>query len=481
MPIHDRIMTGVGQIEIIYTRYGGWIKPAKALIVPRSLIFQDDPLFSPDELQVGMHQTFQYVDSELQHDRDILAALGCRNLDCDMVCSVISSSFRFSEKSYKWISHLFEYLYTNVSNNKRHSGRCKSARFLRTATGAWTSVSESKNVYLPLSTEPEQMPMGIELSVLDSEFYLELSKSRTANLFLTLNLNLCHLSDKDLIKEIIRVHREGHTSQGDFDFETSLNHTRYLTRCQHLIGHSEKEDIRSLFRVADHHNLLKSNKEVIMDWTFAGNSHIGQCTLSEICSSDSRFSFLSTKYSSIQSDFLQSFTDVQNIASFAQETITQLRKRIHRTEVASPFYTELLSPKRLGNNLLLYYLADKGINSRSFSGKDVLFAALRQLEFLSENGSFSALSSCYLRTTSLEKFLTDEMDIVRIESPNDYKWSFLKSLGVTSEPNLELFLHQLREQKKTVSLTDHEGIEDRLYHELVFFCLGKSKDLRVLE
>jgi hypothetical protein len=473
-PIRKGIMAAVKYTKLIYTQSGSWVQPRQSLIVHRSLIFHDEPLFSRNELQVGMRQAFEYVDPELHQDRELLFALGCGNLDYEIVCSVISSSFPFFEKSYEWIAHLFQYLHS-INESKR---RYESAPFLRIATGGWTSVSEGK-VYLPLSTVFD-MPMGIELSVLDSRFYKEVSKSRTADQFLTTTLKLHRLSEFDLIKEIVRVHRVGQTSHGDFDFETSLNHVQYLTRCQHLIGSSEK-DIRNYFKVVDHNDVLKSNKEVIVDWTFVGNNHIPQCTLSEICS-DGGFSFLSPKYSSDQSKFLQSFTDVQNIATFIQETVIQrYRKRTYTTEIVSPFYTELLSPKRLGNNLLLYYLADKGINSRSFTGKNTVSEALRALEFLCESGFFSALQSCYLRTTNLEPFLTDEMNILRVESPNDHKLSFLSSLGVTSEPNLELFLHQLREHKKSISLAEREGIEDRLYRELVQFCLEKSKDLGVLE
>jgi len=469
-------MTDVRQTAIIRTRSGGWCKPAQALIVPPSLMFQDEPLFSQDELQVAMHQRFEYVHSEMQRDREILTALGCQNIDGDVVCSVISSSFSFSKRSYEWISHLFHYLHTNL-NVSKYFRRYKAARFLRLATGTWTSVSGCNKVYLPLLTGREQTPMGIELPVLDSEFYQEVSKSRTANLFLTMNLKLDHLHDSDLITEIIRVHREGQRRDGEFNVETCLNHTQYLARYQHLMGPSEKQDIRSIFRVADHHNLVKPNKDVIVDWTFAGNGHIQKCTLSEICSSD-RFSFLSRQYSQVLCNFLECFTDVQFIASFTQAATTRYSSR---TELPSSFYLDLLSPKRLGNNLLLYYLANNGISYRSSSGKDVLLTALRKLEFLCENGSFSALESCYLRTTHLEKFLTDNMGILHLESPNDHKWSFLKGIGVTSEPNLELFLHQLREQKRTASLplSDQEGIEG-LYKELAVFSMG-SRDRGVRE
>jgi len=75
-------------------------------------------------------------------------------------------------------------------------------------------------VYLPLSREADPVPGGIELSVLEGQFYQELRKSCAANLFLTINLKLSDLSERTLIKEMIRVRREGQISQGDFEFET---------------------------------------------------------------------------------------------------------------------------------------------------------------------------------------------------------------------------------------------------------------------
>ena len=91
----------------------------------------------------------------------------------------------------------------------KHTEQYKIARFLRLTTGAWVSMSGSNKVYLPLSIETEQRPIGIELSILDSDFYQEISKSDEAILFLTRTLCLDNLRKIDLIKEIIRVHREG--------------------------------------------------------------------------------------------------------------------------------------------------------------------------------------------------------------------------------------------------------------------------------
>src|SRR5271170_4879714 len=108
-------------------------------------------------------------------------------------------------------------------------------------------------------------------------------------------------------------------------------------------------------------------------------------------------------------------------------------------------------------------------------GKEILFAALRQLEFLCQSGLYSPISTCYVCATELEKFLTEDMHVLQLESPNDTKWTFLKSLGVTLEPDIELFLDLLREQKKTISLTDDvENIADLLYEEMITFCMPSN-------
>jgi hypothetical protein len=138
---------------------------------------------------------------------------------------------------------------------------------------------------------------------------------------------------------------------------------------------------------------------------------------------------------------------------------------------------------RLHHNLLLYYLSDKNIGSASGPAKDILYDALRKLEFLCENGSFVVISKCYLRTSRLQNFLTEDMNILCIESPDDRRWSFLKDVGVTVEPNLELYLDQLRTQKRNHALNVHDlqqGIENVLYQDLVSFCMT-CRDQTVLE
>jgi len=447
--------------KVIRTRSETWIQPAQALFVPRSLMFQDKPLFSETEVGAAMGQTFEYVDSEFEHHRDLLFALGSRTMDVGIVNAIISRSLSFSEKSYEWIRELFQYLCSNAPYKHSYGDAC----FLRLATGSWTSLSAQSKVYLPLLREPEQMPFGIRISVLETEFYQKISKSRRADLFLTTTLKLGPLATDDLIKEIIRVHRERLTSTGALlDVETCLNHTQYLIQYNHLIGVSAT-DIRTQLQVADHHSVVSPNKQIIRDWTFAGNSHIEPCTLSEICGSNNRFSFLSSQYSPAQKDFLLHFTDLQDFPSFTRPSESTLVDQWYGNcpEVASPFYTDILSPKSLGNNLLLYYLALKCPVSVVPRGKEILFAALRQLEFLCQSGLYSPISTCYVCTTELERFLTEDMHVLQLESPNDTKWRFLKSLGVTLEPDIELFLDLLREQKKTISLTDDvENIADLL-------------------
>jgi hypothetical protein len=83
--------------------------------------------------------------------------------------------------------------------------------------------------------------------------------------------------------------------------------------------------------------------------------------------------------------------------------------------------------------------------------------------------------SCYLQTRSLEKFLTEDMNVLQIENPESRDWFFLKDLGVTSEPNLELFLRFIRVQKSgEFVVADAPGVEDTLYKDLVIFCMTAS-------
>ena len=262
--------------------------------------------------------------------------------------------------------------------------------------------------------------------------------------FLMRTLCLDNLRIIDLVKEIIKIHRDDWVAKANFDVQIYVNHTQYLTQHQYLMK-SEKMTLWCVLQIVDHHNLIKFNKEVMMNWTFSENNHITVCILSETCSSDSRFLFLTHQYLIMQQDLLQSYTDVQTIIFFAQMTTKSYHTTYHYVmKIISSFYIDILSPKWLENNLLLYYLVDKKIDYSSNSGRDILFETLWKLEFLHENGFFSVISSCYLRIIHLEKFLIDDMNILHIESPQDQKWFFLKHLGAISEPNLELFLHQLQ-------------------------------------
>ena len=93
------------------------------------------------------------------------------------------------------------------------------------------------------------------------------------------------------------------------------------------------------------------------------------------------------------------------------------------------------------------------------------------------NGKFAPISHCYLQTSRLKMYLTKGMNILEVENPESGRWSFLEDLGVACEPNLGLFLHHLRLQKGSITAQfDGKGIEDRLYADLVSFCLRAKTD-----
>ena len=138
-----------------------------------------------------------------------------------------------------------------------------------------------------------------------------------------------------------------------------------------------------------------------------------------------------------------------------------------------PFYTEILSPRRQSSNVLLYYIADIWDQLRSSSIPIVFAAFTRVLQCLEciceDNNPMARLSSCYLRTRRLDTLLTSGRNVLKVDLPAAPKCIFLKSLGVTLEPTLDIYLEQLR-RRKTDKIRPTNV--DWFYKDLVLFCKG---------
>jgi hypothetical protein len=452
-PVRERILQIVKERAVVFT-IDKWVKPVDALICPRKLHFNDKPLFTNADLRKGTLQPYEFVDSELLNDKDILNALGCHTLDEELVCSIISSSsFQFSEKSYEWVAHLSGYLY---QYRETLPSKVRSARFLLLNTGKWSSMLEHDRVYRPLERNYKYKPAGIQLAILDAEFYDAMQKHHPASWFLTFVLKLQTLHDRDIMDEIITLHEKEQSLETDI----CLNHTQCLAQAKHLTP-NQKLRLGQFFHVVDQAGNVKLSKDVLIDWNFPGNKYIAATTLSTACGS-STLSFLNQNYRADDQNFLRSCTKIQ----FNLSDTTALS-----------VYMNYLAPKQQGNNLLLYYLADRKFASFATKRGTKLCNALGELDFICESGSPAPMSSCYLRTSSLSQLLTENMSVLQIEGPDDQKWSFLADFGVTIEPSLPLYLRRLRLQKSKETLSQEEGIENRLYKELVRFIMISDSDM----
>lgn len=461
-PICQPLMKQLSNMPLIWTMNGLYANPKCVLIVSPRLFYQEKPLFAENGLEYGGLGGHEYVHPDLASDTAILDALGCRKLDDNHAGRIMSNhSFPFPEKSIDWIRRLFEYLsQTSVSSRPFYY---KKARYLRLTDGKWTSLTESRKVYLPGLGRENYGDLGIRCSILDEGFYRSISENNSAKFFLTSRLGLQSLGLPDVIEEIAQLHLDGSVNS-----DLCFGHIRFLMDDQSWLR-SKNERLIDHFNVVDTTGRVKQAKEVLVDWKFEGNAQISPTSLSEICNSDA-LSFLSSEYTTKQRDLLKKYMGLKASPPL-------ISTNMWGTANISRIYAHSLSPRQLGNNLLLYYIAHININLNSYGTG--FFSFLRQMEFQCTNGAFIALSECYLETGQLKHFVTEDMNILQIESPDSSQWDFLSKCGVRTKPDLELHLNRLRFQKKNVRFLHEPGSEDLLYQELVTYCLPspRSDDL----
>jgi hypothetical protein len=170
----------------------------------RLIVFQDELLFRDIELRYGTTvKQYEYIHLEFLCGERMARELGCETLDEHLICSIIASAaVPFSEAIGMDPAAL------PISVDKvsayRLVQKCKSARFLRLMTGAWSSLAECDERYLPSAYDSAHMPAGLTLAVLDKAFYNTITDSSyEAELFLTRVLQLQRrVHDIDIIDEI---------------------------------------------------------------------------------------------------------------------------------------------------------------------------------------------------------------------------------------------------------------------------------------
>lgn len=478
-PVVLKILEEVTKIEIVRTCSGNWVIPSHALIVPQQLLFKNEPLFTEAELKFGTTQPYAYIDSAYKTThRSILSKIGCPTFSAQLVNSIIQSNrLVFSQKSYGWIAVLFQYLWHHP--NKDPSQNVNVPLYLQLSDGTWTSVTRSKQVFLPLN-----YPLAIEfkslgIAVLHGKFYEEISKNPEADLFLRRILNIKALERTDIVLAIIDRHHQVRPSASSLSIEECFDHAAYLTLHQHFLSKAEIDSLRKSFHVVNHVNrVVKLSKDVLIDRDIAMTP---PTSLSRVCISSS-IQFLSDRYPPEVTTFFIHPLQLQSFPPLTVDVPTDSNcRRSWSTirSIPSPFYTDVLSPTRQGTNVLLYYLADIWDQLTNKLSK-VFLDALQELKCFCENRSLAELSSCFLRTRQLDKFLTLDMNVLEVDCPEDPKWTFLKTLGVSLEPCLDIFIKHLRRKKRT-PLRGIPNLADTLYKDLVMFCRGRvinSQDLR---
>ena len=95
------------------------------------------------------------------------------------------------------------------------------------------------------------------------------------------------------------------------------------------------------------------------------------------------------------------------------------------------------------------------------------------------------LFSYFLHILQLDKLLLPGMNILLLNSLENAKWAFLMNLGVLFEPTLEVYLEQVRRNKREICEKGAASIStgiivNRFYKDLVIFCKNLSNILWTL-
>lgn len=476
-PVVEQIFSILRKLPVVLSRSGNWVHPTRALIVPRQLLFEDKPLFTEREIKYGTNKPYEYVDSAYDTVRTmtLLKALGCQVLDFEFVFNIISAAnFPFQEKPYTWFATLFQYL---NSNERMSKTKARVPFYLKLNDGSWTSLAKSMKIFLPVMSTPDEDIPILGIAILHDKFYGKIAQTAAADVFLRNMVQVKELSDSDIIRAIIEYHRQ---TRGYPDslltVDVCLKHAAYLTRRQHLIQISEKRQLQEVFHFIDHNKIIVCGAEnVILDWEISVNE--GTSTiLSQLCES-STLHFLSKDYSHEVKQFITNFLEIKLFPPFTEKTTLERLSKKRRLvkyegEITSTVYTELLAPKRRHDNIILYYLSDL-LQAKRLPEIPLVFRdELGKLECLCENGSLAMLENCFLRTRSLDPFLSPEMNVLAVSSPGEPRWKYLETVGVSLQPNLDIFLHLIRRWKSEViePLEVAFNVLNRIYKDIVLFC-----------
>lgn len=267
------------------------------------------------------------------------------------------------------------------------------------------------------------------------------------------------LSSRDVVDAIIEYHSG--SKAVDLTLETTIAHINFL-KDRHIPSEMTQK-IRSKFHLIDQNGVPTVNTALCRDRSFISDTGTS-ILLSEVCNGE--LVFLPPVYDSAAcSEFVHNFLAVKSYPPLLSE----------HSKIPTEFYTHTLSAQQQGSNVILAFLADiySGGSSPAENWNNFLHE-IADMEVFCANGNLEPISSCYLRTSALAPFLTDDMSVIKLHEPTHPKWNFLKDLRVRLTPTLDLHIHKIRRLKLHGSLPlDLNSI----YEPLVAFFISKPPSM----
>jgi hypothetical protein len=426
--------------NIFLSRGGNWISPEEAFILPPEFIMDGEPLFSEEELNTGSTTKLRYLSSEhytSPRSRKVLKILNVREFSHASVERIVTKPEFFCKKPDEWFSRFFTYLYRYQADHGESSPVLRLP-FLKLADDTW--VPKSSDVLF--RSHDVAVPRGLGLQILDRNFWEAVTSNDLAtNFLLGVPRPLERLTLRAVIKELIRVHIGIESGELSLTHDELVEQAKYL--CLQQLPPDQSQSLKSGFHLSDAMGRCTLARHLVRDRRIEWSG--GVYYLSSIESEAIRF--LHQDYAEETRVFIDRILEVPKLPPLIQYITTQRGWRQYLEPTLSTFYITDLSPSLQQDNKLLYLLAEV---LPKLPGNDRTFACdtLKNIEVVcdSENPEqllLRPLHSCVLRTIELEPLLSSEFNVLSLENPNHPKWSFLDHLGVTSRPNVQLYLEKL--------------------------------------
>jgi hypothetical protein len=442
-------------LPIIRTASGDWIAPRTAIVIPPSLQYQGRPLFDEAERNCADRPPRIDIFPASEYDVRFLEALGCRIFGRDEVRGILSTSrVSFPAKGRGWIAALFGYLYENPDADPL------SAAYIQIQNGQWIAPAD-RTLYVSNPNEAAFDLAKVNITIINPHFLSEISKNKKAHSYVTERLKPEKISAVTIINAIFHRHASTTPNDGSLKKEC-VAHAVFLTRHQHLIDWASKAKSGSPFyvRLTRKGGIQEAKKTIC-------NQRISQKKKSFVLLASflptGTFAFLSNEYPLDVVRFLTERMGVKRLLPLTEPSAP--RTSDDATLKLHSIYTTALLPAKQKSNIVLDYFSSVWSEIPTQILRQGSFLQdLGNLPCLCENGQYVPLVKTALRTSQLSgKVLSSQKHVLAVLEPASPRWTFLKELGVLTEPD-DLPMQPIR--RKTGNPLPRDI--DRLFLERVY-------------